>query len=209
MILSARQALVCAALTGWRGDDPNAWQCPMPERDILAWAGSYLGNEEGLVAAHADLVSEGLFHQVLYPIFRVPVYYCSYDERFLEELPTNIEAWIKGASIPQLKEFWNDEFAKNSDEFAEAWIYWGLCTGQGSQSSSSRTGPCLGPGCSWFIDGKAHCNWNLDFADVARTGWPDTTFLSAIADEVPDEGTITRSLTQWRNRAPELAWPKT
>ena len=180
----------------------------MPAQDIIAWAASYLGGEEGLAAAFADLTSQGLFHQVLYPIFNVPVYYCSYDERFLEELPLNIDAWIKGASLSDLKDFWSAEFDKNGDEFAETWIYWGLCAGQGSQSSSSPTGPCLGPGCSWFIDGSSQCNWELRFADVPRTGWPDTEFLSAIVDKIPEDGTITRALAEWQKRAPELNWPK-
>jgi len=94
MGLSPRQALICAAVTGWRGDDPNPWHCPMPAEAIIAWGASYLRREDGLDAAFADLSGEGLFQQVLYPIFAVPVYYCNYDSRFLDELPTSINDWI-------------------------------------------------------------------------------------------------------------------
>ncbi|HUQ92783.1 MAG TPA: hypothetical protein VM120_13970 [Bryobacteraceae bacterium] len=109
MTLSARQSLVCAALTGWRGDGPCPWQSPMAKGDIIAWAASYLGGEEGLAAAFADLAREGLFHQVLYSVFAAPVYYCSYDGRFVDELPGNIAVWITGATISDLKDFWSAE----------------------------------------------------------------------------------------------------
>jgi hypothetical protein len=181
----------------------------MAEGDIIAWAASYLGGEEGLAAAFADLAREGLFHRVLYSIFAVPVYYCSYDERFVDELPANIGAWITGATIFDLKAFWSAEFDENGDAFAGTWIYWGLCAGQGSQSGGSPTGPCRGPGCAWFIDGSQECNWGLQFADVPRTGWPDTSFLAASTKNVADEDRIEQSLAAWRKVAPELPWPKT
>jgi len=179
----------------------------MPEQDILAWAASHAGSDDGLAEAFATLAREGLFHRVLYPVFAVPAYYCSYDDRFLDELPENIGDWIPGTTIPTLKESWEAEFLESSDEFAETWIYWGLCNGQGSQSGSSGQGPCLGPSCSWFTDGNERCNWGLPFADVPRDGWPNMRFLHILADERLSEESLTQALRAWRVRSPQLPWP--
>jgi len=199
--------MICAALTGWRGDDPSPWQCPMPAETIVAWGASYLRREDGLDAAFADLSRQGLFHQVLYPIFAAPVYYCSYDSVFVDELPTTIGDWIAGVTISELKEFWDAEFDENGDEFGATWIYWGLCAGQGSQSGSAGNGPCLGPGCCCFTGDKDECHWELPFADVPRTGWPDMRFLHFLADDRLSEERLAQTLRAWRVQTPELPWP--
>lgn len=208
MAFSARQALICAAVTGWRGDAFSPWQSPMPEADIVAWGASYLRTEDGLPEAFAALVREGLFRRVLYPIFGVPVYYCSYEEWFLDELPTPVEEVMAGGnSITDLKDLWSGQVEENDAEYGTAWRYWGVCAGQGSQSGGSGWGPCLGPGCYWFIDGKPKCNWELPFIEAPRTGFPDTRFLHAL-QPIPDEDTVNNALKIWRERAPELPWPK-
>ena len=52
-----------------------------------------------------------------------------------------VQDWIAGQTVPELKEFWEAEFLENSDEFAEGWVYWGKCAGQGSQSGGAASGP--------------------------------------------------------------------
>jgi hypothetical protein len=179
MELSARQALICAALTGWKGDQPCPWQSPASEETITAWAASYGSTTHELSAAFRALVEEGLFFRVLYPIFAVPVYYCCYAAECIDELPANVDDLITGAeSIATLKAFWQTAADENNKEYGPGWMCWGLCDGQGSQTGSSPTGACVGPGCVWFADGSAACHWELPFADIARTGWPDTRFLS-------------------------------
>lgn len=66
--LNARQALICAAITGWAGDGPCSWQSPMPEKDILAWAHSYSrsATNEELAQAFQALLTEKLFFLVRY-----------------------------------------------------------------------------------------------------------------------------------------------
>lgn len=211
MDLSARQAIICAALTGSKGDAPNPWSSPTPEDTIIAWAASYRANENGLADAFAALVGEGLFFRVLYPIFAVPVYFCSYAIDFLDELPANIDELIAGSeSIAVLKARWKDEFEENTNEYGPAWMCWGVCHGQGDVNGNSgidvTDGPCLGPTCYWFTSEDASCEWDLPFANVERTGWPDTTFLVGIGPPTNVSATH-RCLVALQQAAPEFPWP--
>ena len=203
-MLSPRQALVCAAVAGWRSDEASDWSSPNREDDILAWASSYGVPEDAeLTQAFATLVKEGLFRRVLYSIFAQPVYHCSYDGAFLDELPENIGEWIPSATIPQLKAFWTERVEWLTERYGSAWLYWGFCTGQGSQSGSSPDiGPCLGTGCGCFELGDPDCVWELPFADIQRTGWLSTDFLQ---ESPPNQKKIDRALTYWKSRLQKSA----
>lgn len=128
-------------------------------------------------------------------MFAVPVFYCSYNERFLVELPVGFSFSRHDAT--ELVAFWDRTRAENNREFGQAWTYWGMCFGQGSQSGGSPDTVCLGPGCSWFIDGAKECQWQLAFADLPRTGWPDTTVLSAYGEK-PTAEVIEQPATAFR-----------
>jgi hypothetical protein len=208
MGLSARQALICAALTGWKGDGVSPWPCPQTEDTIVAWAASYLGSKNGPQEVFAVLVEEGLFFRVLYPIFAVPVYYCSYAVEFLDQLPETAGEIIAGAnSIDDLIGFWEAEFNENNEEYGPAWTCWGLCAGQGGEGDGATIGPCLGPGCYWFTDDKAKCQWELHFADVARTGWPNTVFLSG-PGPTGNVSAVRQCMEGLQQAAPDFPWPK-
>jgi hypothetical protein len=211
MELSARQAVICAALTGSRGGPLGIWLSPVPEEEILAGAASYLGTEDGLAEAVAALIDEGLFFRVLYPIFSVPVYFCSYASEFLDELPATIGELIADAqSIAALKASWREEWEDNTKEYGPGWMSWGVCHGQGEMNGHSgievTDGPCLGPGCFWFTNEHASCEWRLPFANVKRTGWPDTTFLLGIGPP-PDIVKASRCLRALQQAAPAFPWP--
>ena len=91
--MTARQALICAAVTGWKGDLPSSWPCPQNAETILAWGKSYLptASDEDLASAFQDLQEEGLFYLILYPVFEKRYYYCSLSIRFLEELQEELK----------------------------------------------------------------------------------------------------------------------
>ena len=184
--LSARQALICAAVTGWAGDEPSSWPSPMPESDILEWGESYTKDisAEMFVSAFRILVADGLFFVVCHPIFKAPLYYCSLDARFLKELPDNI-CWVNQQYDKRYAiAMWEDCSCEYSEKHGTTWLLWGLCAGQGSQGpSDSPWGPCLGCECSWFTNGDKKCNWQHAFADVHRSGWPDLAFLHYVNRE--------------------------
>lgn len=180
--ITPRQAMILAALVGWAGDRPCSWQSPVDGDDLLTWGLShYVGykkallgeRKEDLVPALRALEIEGLFFQVQHRLFQNPVYYCSYDIGFLNEI-------FDGAKHVS---FWAHLANDNDQEYGRTWRATGVCAGQGSQSGDSRWGPCLGTSCSWFEAGSDHCNWSLNFnttlveqrrADVSRnSGTPD------------------------------------
>jgi hypothetical protein len=155
--ITPRQALIYAALTGWKGDEPNPWFCPVAINDLLAWAGSYHPEPvDSLPRAFEELVLEGLFFEICRGLFDPPCYYCSFDSRFLEELPDG----------PEYVDYWRSLVDDYDEEYGRStWRSLGLCAGQGSQGpSDSPWGPCLGASCCWFVDGDERCNHDLRFA---------------------------------------------
>ena len=193
-MLSPRQALVSVALTGWSIEEPAPWLCPLPEADIIALGASHLDEEDGLTDAFASLAREGLFLRLRYPVFAVPAFYCSYEERFLDELPIGFA--LGGLDIAALKELWCQTRTDNNERFGRAWTYWGLCLGQGSRGNCSF-GVCLGPRCCCFIDEAEKCRWDLPFAGVKRIGWPDTSMLEEHTGK-PSDTAIQQLLESFR-----------
>jgi hypothetical protein len=187
-MFSPRQALIAASVAGWCGDWPCSWRCPVAEQDILAWAGSYVptGSGDDLYHAFQQLTADGLWTTLRYPLFERKYYYCMHRARFIRELPDTlsdyIPPWPDSGPISRawLTAFWNDLSAKFSRDWGDAWLLWGMCAGQGSQSGSSPWGPCLGPSCSWFIDGKSECNWGLQFQRDVTLVYPNMNFLHAV-----------------------------
>ena len=158
-----RQALIWAALSGWRGDDPGPWIFPVAREDLIAWGGSHYGGPTAhLKLAFAALELEGLFFEVHPGTFAPVVYYCCFDPDFLGELPDS----------DKYCELWESLGDEYDDEYGDAWRRTGICAGQGRQGPSDAPwGPCLGPLCYWFQDGKESCNHGLSFnRSVLRTG---------------------------------------
>jgi len=152
-----RQALVLAALSGWRGDSPCSWISPTTREDLIAWGESHYGGPPAhLEIAFTALELEGLFFEIHPAIFYPAVYYCCFDPDFLQELPDS----------SQYHELWESFVDEYDDEHGLTWRYTGLCAGQGSQGSSCW-GPCLGSSCSWFRDGNGSCNHDLIFNRAA------------------------------------------
>lgn len=146
-----RQALVLAALSGWRGDDPCSWISPVTREDLIAWGESHYGGPSAhLELAFTALELEGLFFEVHPAIFDPAVYYCCFDPDFLQELP----------DASQYHELWESFSDEYDEEDGITWRRTGLCAGQGSQGP---WGPCLGSSCCCFWDGKESCNHGLAF----------------------------------------------
>ena len=95
--VTPRQALIYAALVGWKGDEPSPWFCPVAIDDILAWAKSHFqGTKESLITAFKELETEGLFFEIHKGVFDPPCYFCSYKTHFLNEISdgkANIDYW--------------------------------------------------------------------------------------------------------------------
>jgi len=179
--LSARQAFICAALTGWKSDAPSSWYSPTDTDTIIAWAESYnpRASDDEMCHTFDDLVNEGLFHRVLYPagVFRKPYYFCSFNSLFLTELPDNLLDIIddfegKTPTKEDLVTLWDDFWNSYIDNFSIIWLCLGLC-----HYGYSNLRPCLGPTCQDFLKGKSMCEWSLEFCDGQREGWPDMSFL--------------------------------
>jgi len=189
IVLSPRQALIAAAITGWRGDGPSSWSSPQPKDDILAWARSYRPDAAAveLMDAFHKLTEEGCWTAVRYPIFAAEQYYCHYWSDFIQELPEPVAAYIAADAGTEaltrswLIAFWDDLFDRFAEMYGGAWIFWGLCAGQGSQGPSDAPwGPCLGPSCGWFQDGHAECNWGIRFRRTPEVAYPDMSILHAL-----------------------------
>ena len=155
--VTPRQALIYAALVGWKGDEPSPWFCPVAIDDILAWAKSHFqGTKESLITAFKELETEGLFFEIHKGVFDPPCYFCSYKTHFLNEISdgkANIDYW--------------DGVSEDYDEKygLKTWRTMGLCAGQGSQGPSDAPwGPCLGYSCCWFEEGDKKCNHELLFS---------------------------------------------
>ncbi len=213
--LSARHAVICAAVSGWHTDSPCSWLSPTSAQTVVEWAHSYPTDASTAVLAEAfvNLARDGLFYRVLYPVFREPQYICSYEGSFLNELPADIGDYISDASPGSMRSLWEDVREEHNASHGIAWHWWGLCAAQGSQGpSGSPIGPCLGPSCCWFQDGSSGCNWQIEFADVPRDGWPDMSFLSCGTGRRargPDSYVtqIIAARKALELRAPDLPWP--
>ena len=154
-----RQALIHAAVEGWKGDGQCSWISPTTATDICAWAESHLvgsAQNQGLLQAFEELVLEGLFFEIHHGLFDPSCYYCSFNSVFLEEIPNG----------SQYVDFWNDLVLRYDEEHGlSTWRHLGLCAGQGSQGPSDAPwGPCLGTSCCWFGDGSERCNHGLKFS---------------------------------------------
>jgi hypothetical protein len=163
--LTARQALIKAAVGGWAGDELCSWHCPATEETIIAMAKSHAGpNTVDFPAVFQDLVDDGLFFEVHHGVFDPPVYYCSYDPDFLEE--------INGS--PEDKSAWKAICEENDEVYGiSTWRSLGLCAGQGSEGpSDARWGPCLGTSCCCFEDGSEECTHELTFTKSQRVRCP-------------------------------------
>jgi hypothetical protein len=155
--ITPRQALIYAALAGWRGDEPNPWFCPVAIDDLLAWAASYRPHPiDSLSQVLDELVLEGLFFEVHRGLFSPPCYYCSYAVKFLRDIPDGLEH----------VEYWQGLMDRYDEEHGpDIWRRLGLCAGQGSQGPSDAPwGPCRGTACCWFVNGNERCNHSLRFA---------------------------------------------
>ena len=217
-VLSARQALICAAITGWAGDGPSSWQSPKSQKDIVEWAQSYLGSaaSEELDEAFQELLAENLFFLVCHPVFAVPVYYCSLDSTVLRELPDEMSFIEFGSrdkrDVSYVADMWDGMRDEYSEENGTTWLRWGLCAAQGSQGpSDSPWGPCLGSDCCCFKRGDEECNWGLSFGDVKRTGWPDMSFLQYVKrdtlSQIEIESQAGKVLKALKTISPDFPWP--
>ena len=214
-ILSARQALICACVSGWAGDEPSSWSSPATETTIKTWAKSHSPTitDAALSAAFSELLLERLIMLVWHPIFADPVYYCSFETSFLEELPGSICVGGAQYNKPYIGAIWEDFQERHFEEHGVTWFLWGLCAAQGSHGpSDSPWGPCLGCSCVCFMKGDAECNFGLKFANIERTGWPDMRYLHHInANEQSLEDREAKSksvIAELRRRRPEFPWPK-
>ena len=103
---NSRQALIYAALSGCKGDPVGPWTYPPDVDTIIAWARShYQSSEEDLKNAFIELVSERLFLPIHQKVFDLPHYYCSFDSKFLADIPDgqNYVAEVGYISLPQDK----------------------------------------------------------------------------------------------------------
>lgn len=189
--LTPRQALISAAVTGRKGDGPSSWHCPLDKKTILEMAASYspavsVGDFD---RTFTELVSEGLCHMVLYPVFEQPQFYCGYWSDFLKELPEPLADYISPSvdnvpvTKPSVAVLWDHLFEKFSAECGIGWMYWGLCLGQGSEGGTHKMGPCLGPSCYWFQRGSDACHHGLRFIHSSRDSYPDMQILSLLRQE--------------------------
>ena len=161
-----RQALILAALSGWRGDEPCSWISPVTREDLIAWGESHYGGPSAhLERAFTALELAGLFFEVHPSTFSPAVYYCCFDPDFLQELPDS----------DQYQDLWESFVDDYDAEYGDAWRHAGLCAGQGSQGpSDSRWGPCLGSSCCWYQDGDKSCNHELSFQRTVAHADQDT-----------------------------------
>ena len=149
----SRQALIYAALVGWRCDEPCPWISPISIEDILAWAKSHFhGTMDSLIPAFKELEVEGLFFEIHKGFFNPACYFCSYKTDFLKGISDGEEHI----------DYWND-FSMDYDEShgMKGWRKQGICAGQGSLGPSDW-GPCLGSSCCWFED-SSKCKHDLKF----------------------------------------------
>ena len=190
--LTARQALIAAAVADPSDEVLCPWPSPIAKSDLLAYARWYQPNLEAadLDRALDALISEGCFHAVRYPIFQETILFCAYWSEFLKELPDPVSAYIcahsKEAPVTreELTNFWESTFAEYSDQWGASWVYWGMCTGQGSQGpSGAPIAPCLGPSCCWYEDGKSECNWGLKFRKERPSENPNMEVLDWLNQE--------------------------
>ena len=158
-----RRAIILAALSGWPGDDPSGWPRPNSKRMILDWAEAHMGCAEfpKLGEAFAVLETEGLFFRIRHGCFSEAQYYCSFNSRFLQELPGHKA--MRACDGQPIIEFWDSMVTEFNIDYGNAWRKSGLCWGQGSQSGGSPWGPCEGTKCCWFKGGKAECAQGLEF----------------------------------------------
>ncbi|MBP7933636.1 MAG: hypothetical protein KA354_03205 [Phycisphaerae bacterium] len=153
--LSARQALIQAALAACQENPGGIWPSPLPASEILQAAEAVAGRAYGnLGPAFQALVIEGLFFEVHHDLFDAPAYYCSYDNRFLREL-------LEGDSQAGA---WNDLAAVMDNRFGPStWRGLGLCAGQGR--ADGWLGPCLGAACPQTRGNAKRCFRGLAFAE--------------------------------------------
>lgn len=153
--LNPRQALIRAALVTCRESPGGIWPSPLPACEILQSAETAAGRAYGdLMPAFRTLLQEGLYLEVHHGLFDAPVFYCSYDNRLLCELPVG-DAITAG---------WNGLAAAMDDRFGPAtWRKLGLCAGQGRVDG--WLGPCLGAACPQIREGSERCLRGLAFAE--------------------------------------------
>jgi hypothetical protein len=181
--LTPRQAVICAAITGWRGDMPSPWSWPVAAEDIIAWAQSHeqSQNKASLSRGLKQLVSEGLFLPICYPVFIKPYYSCGYVSSFLKELPAEMQfpGWDGDKSIADIEEFWEGLQEKLIMQYGPTPVWWGVCAGQGSEGPSDiPSGPCLGPSCCCYSNkNRDSCHHGLEFVHIAAEKMPDMGFL--------------------------------
>ena len=211
---SARRSLICAAAVGWKGDEISPWPCPQSEETLLAWAKSF-GKElsqDALEWAFQELVDENLFRRVLYPVFTIPVFYCSFETSFLDELSARETLDALKTTKEEMRAFWN-ELVDRYMAFGPAWVYWGLCHGQGSEGpSDSPYGPCLGPSCSSCRRSRGKCNWELPLVAEGHWDWPDLSFLqtiheNAVGDWQKHRASLLNAIAHLKARSPERRYP--
>ena len=186
--LTPRQALIAAAVTGYKGEGPSSWPSPVPRSVIIDYARSYspeLSDAE-FQEAFDQLTSEKCWTAIEYHrVFAEPYYYCHYWSEFLKELPDPLSDFMDpgmegSVTKSSLRDLWDYLFEKFSDESGAAWLYWGLCAGQGSEGpSDSPWGPCLGPSCCWHKEGEPSCHWQLEFSRSSNVSFPDMSILRA------------------------------
>ena len=190
--LSPRQALLSAALSGWRGDTPCSWISPATRDTIIAWGESHYGGPTAhLERAFTALELEGLFFEVHPTTFFPPAYYCCLDSDFIEELP----------DVVGEHELWDGLVEEYDEEHGFTWRRTGICAGQGSQGPSDW-GPCLGPSCVWFQEGNESCNHDLSFNQRSQSlivkerlmlsyGEPDELFAERLCMALEAKGVRT------------------
>ena len=215
---TARQALICAAVSGWWRDAPSPWHSPVDQETILAWARSWcpLASRGELLSAFGGLMAApACFTQVLYPtgehgVLDRPYYHCHYETNYLDELPEDIRLGGPHGSAEDARELWLELWNRHSAEFGDAWIWWGLCLARSPYGPHAEL-PCLGPSCSWFEENGSECHWGLEFGG-ARTGWPDMSFLQDLRHDLTDAewghiGAKTdEALVAFKRADPSLPW---
>ncbi len=177
MKMNGREALICAAVSGWYGDGTCPWFSPQTSETILDWAKSFLRelDSEDLHDAFTELVDDGLFTIVNFPIFAHPVHFCSYEEKFLEKLKDFFKEVNLGFIPLEASIFWESLAYANDLGHGPLWRNWEMCFGQGHRRTY---GPCVGPSCEYFRSGKARCKWDLGFVSLPIEERPDMLFLA-------------------------------
>lgn len=187
MKMTSREALICAAVSGWYGDGICPWYSPQISETILHWAKSSARelDSEDLYDAFKELVDDGLFTKVNYPIFAHPVYFCSYEEKFLEELENVANEVDLKFTLLEASILWESLAYDYDSDHGPLWRTWGMCFGQGYRRTY---GPCLGPSCEYFKSGETTCKWGLDFRSVQGQELSDMSFLEDLEfEDLPRE----------------------